>query len=326
MRLSKSNMRPLLFFYLLVVYVTLQFCWWAYLLVELNTEVYQYKMEIVELKHTDPLKRNADQEAFEKNLHKRWVMVTGEGIVFIALLIVGINQTRRSFRKEFMLTRQQKNFLLSITHEFKSPLAAIKLSLQTLHKHHLDEEKQQALIRRSLNETDRIQNLIENALTAAQIESQNIELQNEEFNLSALITGIVNDKTLHVQSSHQLTTVIPENVYMKGDALAINSVILNLLENAEKYSPENSIIQVELAEREKYIVLRVKDNGTGIPEEEKEHIFDKFYRIGNEDTRKSKGTGLGLYIVKNIVALQKGKVFVKDNHPQGTIFEIIFQK
>ena len=319
-------MRPLLFFYLLVIYVVMQFCWWAYLLVELNQEVYEYKMEIVALKNTDAQQLTTDSDIFIKKLHDRWIMVAGEGAVFITLLVIGINLTRRAFKKEFLLARQQKNFLLSITHEFKSPLAAIKLSLQTLNKHHLEEEKQKSLIRRSLSETDRIQNLIENALTAAQIESQNIELQNEEFNLSALLAEIVKDKTVHLKSGHEITADIPGNVFMKGDVLAISSVILNLLENAEKYSPENSPVQLELLEREKHIVIRVKDNGTGIPDEEKENIFEKFYRIGNEDTRKTKGTGLGLYIVKNIVALQKGKVFVKDNLPQGTVFEIIFQK
>lgn len=319
-------MKPLLFFYLLVIYVVLQFCWWAYLLVELNNEVYEYKMQMVEMKTTDAALRNADHDLFIKKLHERWMMVAGEGVVFITLLIIGINQTRKAFRKEFMLARQQKNFLLSITHEFKSPLAAIKLSLQTLDKHQLGAEKQETLIKRSLNDTDRIQNLIENALTAAQIESHNIELQNEEFNLSGLLHDIVNDKTGHLKATHEITSDIAENVYMKGDALAINSVVLNLLENAEKYSPENSRIQLELAEREKHIVIRVKDNGTGIPDDEKTQVFEKFYRIGNEDTRKTKGTGLGLYIVKNIVALQKGKVFVKDNQPQGAVFEIIFQK
>jgi len=319
-------MRPLLFFYVLVIYVVLQFCWWAYLLVVLNREVYEYKMEIVALKNTNAQLLASDREIFIEKLHDRWLMVAGEGAVFITLLILGINLTRRAFKKEFMLARQQKNFLLSITHEFKSPLAAIKLSLQTLHKHHLDEEKQQSLIKRSLSDTDRIQNLIENALTAAQIESQNIELQNEEFNLSALLNDIVKDKSAHLKDGHEIKAEIPDNVFMKGDVLAISSVILNLLENAEKYSPENSIIQLELLERDKHIVIRVKDNGSGIPDEEKENIFDKFYRIGNEDTRKTKGTGLGLYIVKNIVALHNGKVFVKDNHPQGTVFEIIFLK
>lgn len=317
-------MRPLLFFYLLVIYVVLQFCWWAYLLVELNREVYEYKMEIVTLKNSDAAVQSHD--LFIKKLHERWMMVAGEGAVFLALLIIGINQTRRAFKKEFMLSLQQKNFLLSITHEFKSPLAAIKLSLQTLHKHHLDEEKRQSIIKRSLNDADRIQSLVENALTAAQIESHNIELQNEEFNLSDLLKGIIHDQSVHFKTAHPIVSDIPENVYMKGDALAINSVILNLLENAEKYSPESTFIRLELTEREKHLVIRVKDNGTGIPDEEKEHIFEKFYRIGNEDTRKTKGTGLGLYIVKNIVALQKGKLFVKDNQPTGTIFEIIFQK
>lgn len=319
-------MRPLVIFYLLVFYVVLQFCWWAYLLVDLNREVYQYKTEIVELKHSDEATRANDHTLFQKKLHNRWIMIAGEGAVFISLLLFGINQTRKAFRKEFILAKQQRNFLLSVTHEFKSPLAAIKLSLQTIEKHELDKEKKKSVIQRSLNETERIHNLIENMLMAAQIEGHNIELPKDEFNLSELLTDTINDKADQYRLTHEITASIPENVYMKGDPLAIASLVINLIENAEKYSPENSKTHLELVERDKHIVIRVADNGQGIPDKEKEKIFEKFYRVGNEDVRKTKGTGLGLYIVKQVTALHNGKVFIKDNKPAGTIFEIIFKK
>src|SRR5689334_2986024 len=107
-------MRPLIFFYLLVVYVLLQFSWWAYLLVDLNKEVYNQKIELSGYRDGGAA---AEREAlvFHKQLEERWVMVAGEGLVFIALLIFGIYKTRQSFQKEFALARQQKNFLLSIT-------------------------------------------------------------------------------------------------------------------------------------------------------------------------------------------------------------------
>jgi signal transduction histidine kinase len=246
--------------------------------------------------------------------------------VFLALLILGIGMVRKAFRKEFLLARQQKNFLLSVTHEFKSPLAGIKLSLQTLQKHHLDKEKKDVILQRSLNETERIHNLIENALMAAQIEGHSIELQKEEFNLSELLLKTICDKAAQYHLTHEITSSIAENVIMTGDALAISSMLLNLIENAEKYSPAGSKTHVELINRDRYIVIRVSDNGTGIPDEEKENIFEMFYRIGNEDMRRTKGTGLGLYIVKNVAALHNGKVFVKDNNPNGTVFEVIFQR
>ncbi|MEO5572006.1 MAG: HAMP domain-containing sensor histidine kinase [Bacteroidia bacterium] len=319
-------MKPLVIFYALVIYVMLQFSWWAFLLVQLNQEVYEHKMEMVELKHTYNTEKNEQHNSLLKKLHERWLMVAGEGTVFLALLVFGINMTRKAFRKEFLVAKQQKNFLLSVTHEFKSPLAGIKLSLQTLQKYDLDKEKKEALLKRSLNETERIHNLIENALMAAQIEGHSIELQKEEFNLSELLQNTIHDKAEQYRLTHEITADIPQTVFMNGDALAISSMMLNLIENAEKYSPANSKTHVELINRDKYIVIRVSDNGIGIPDEEKENIFEMFYRVGNEEVRKTKGTGLGLYIVKNVAALHNGKVFIKDNKPNGTVFEIIFQK
>lgn len=319
-------MRPLVLFYILVGYVLLQFCWWAFLLVQLNEEVYAHKIEVVELKQTYPAEKEKEHEHLVKRLHERMWMVASEGAVFLALLIIGIRMTRHAFRKEFLLARQQKNFLLSVTHEFKSPLAGIKLSLQTLQKHELNKEKKDGILQRSLNETERINNLIENALMAAQIEGHSIELQKEEFNLSDLLEKTIHDKAQLYHLTHEITSAIADHVTMTGDAVAIASMILNLIENAEKYSPPNSKTHVELINRDRYIVIRVSDNGIGIGDEEKEKIFDMFYRVGNEEMRKSKGTGLGLYIVKNVALLHSGKVFVKDNKPAGTIFEIIFQK
>jgi signal transduction histidine kinase len=319
-------MKPLATFYILVGYVVLQFCWWAYLLVQLNHEVYAHKIEVVELQKTYPSIKEEERKHLVKKLDERMWMVAGEGAVFLTLLVIGINMTRKAFKRETLVARQQKNFLLSVTHEFKSPLAGIKLSLQTLQKHELEKEKKQSLITRSINETERIHNLIENVLMAAQIEGHNIELQKEEFNLSDLMQKTICNKAAVYHLTHEITSDITPDVVMTGDALAISSMVLNLMENAEKYSPAGSKTHVELVNRDKHIVIRVSDNGIGLPDGEKEKVFNMFYRVGNEEIRKSKGTGLGLYIVKNVAMLHNGKVFVKDNKPNGTIFEVIFQK
>ncbi len=319
-------MRPLVIFYVFVIYILLQFCWWAYLLIDLNREVYEHKMKIVELTHAEESIREREHQDFKKNLHSRWVMVAGEGLVFLALLVIGINQTRKAFKKEFMLARQQKNFLLSITHEFKSPLAAIKLGLQTLKKYNLEKDKRESIIERSIQDTNRIQNLVENALTAAQLENRSIELNKVEFNLTELLKEIISGKTENIHFMHPITHRLAQDVYLTGDPLAIHSAIINLVENAEKYSTDNSETHIGLTERAKHIILRISDTGSGIPADQKEKVFEKFYRIENEETRKHRGTGLGLFIVKTVVELHNGKIFIKDNKPKGTIFEIIFKK
>jgi len=215
---------------------------------------------------------------------------------------------------------------LAVTHEFKSPLAAIKLSLQTLEKHQLDKEQQSKILNRAIMETNRIDVLVENALAAARYEDKSFHLNKEKINLSELVEEAitmrqgVNKKNLKTEGEVQ------PGIFIHGDSLALQSAVLNLIDNAEKYSPENGKIRVQLKERDKHVILSVSDNGPGIPAHERKKIFEKFYRIGNEETRAAKGTGLGLYIVWNVALLHGGKVFIKDNKPHGAVIEMILKK
>ncbi|HEX5003503.1 MAG TPA: HAMP domain-containing sensor histidine kinase [Bacteroidia bacterium] len=316
-------MKPLVLFYLLVLYVLLQFTWWAYLLIELNTEVYTDKIELLEHQRSHNEVIEHKEEQFHSELKKRWTMVIGEGMVFLSILLLGIYRTRIAFKKEYALARQQKNFLLSITHEFKSPLAAVKLNLQTLQKRELARPQQEHIIFKALNETERIHTLVENALLAARIEGHSFVLQPEELDLADCILSVIESRNFPENLGVKVTTQIQERVYVMGDRLALTSVVLNLLENAEKYSPDNSEVSVSLFTENNHAVIRVADQGKGVPEEEKSKIFNKFYRVGNEDTRNAKGTGLGLFIVSNLVDLHKGTIVLEDNFPTGAVFKVI---
>ncbi|MES2395124.1 MAG: ATP-binding protein, partial [Bacteroidota bacterium] len=117
---------------------------------------------------------------------------------------------------------------------------------------------------------------------------------------------------------------IEPNIYMDIDRTNFPSIILNLFENAVKYSPEDSTIVVSLKKQNQKIILSVADQGIGISDKEKETIFQRFYRSGNEETRKTKGTGLGLYIVDYLVKQHNGTINVKNNTPKGSVFEAIF--
>lgn len=316
--------RPLLLFYILVAYIMLQFSWWAYMLIDLNKEIVQDRIEISNLSHIKPEELSVEKETFDKELKKRMWMVAGEGSVFLGLLLFGIYKTKEAFRKEFNLARQQKNFLLSITHEFKSPLAAVKLNLQTMQKRDLDRSQQQTIIRRSLIETERIHNLVENALFAARLESNNFEFFIESIDFSKFLNTIIDEYIFRKDHEHSISKHIPPGIKIMGDQLALSSLFFNLIENAEKYSPEGSKIEISLSNFNDHVMVYVMDQGYGIPDSEKQRVFEKFYRIGNEDTRKTKGTGLGLFIAQHIVNLHKGVIKIRDNYPQGTIFEIKF--
>lgn len=314
--------RTLLLFYSLVFYVLLQFSWWSYLLIKLNKELYQQKIEYAKGTINDPVILEKKQSQYNDLLKKRWAMVAGEGAVFLSLLIFGIYRTKRAFNQEFELAQQQKNFLLSITHEFKSPLAAIKLSLQTIEKRNLEENQKKEIITRALNETDRINLLIENALFASRLESQNSDYHFEEFNLSTFLVELIENYQTRIFSESAINLFIDNNINLNGDKLAITSLVYNLLENAEKYSSAPANISVTLKKINSHLELTFSDLGYGIDPNERNKVFEKFYRVGNEETRKTKGTGLGLYIVKKVVAMHKGTIEIKSNKPMGTIFII----
>jgi two-component system phosphate regulon sensor histidine kinase PhoR len=314
--------RTLLIFYSLVFYVLLQFSWWSYLLIKLNKEIYQQKIEFAKNTTHDYAILEKKEREYNDLLKKRWSMVAGEGAVFLSLLIFGIYRTKRAFNQEFELAKQQKNFLLSITHEFKSPLAAIKLSLQTIEKRNLEENQKKEIITRALNETDRINLLIENALFASRLESQNSDYHFEEFNLSSFIAELIENYQTRIFSESKIELAIDNNIKFKGDKLAITSLVYNLLENAEKYSPNPANILVSLKRVNNHLDLIFSDSGYGIDLNERSKVFEKFYRVGNEETRRTKGTGLGLYIVKKVVTIHKGSIDIKENNPTGTMFII----
>lgn len=315
MKIAQGS-KSLLIFYILVIYVFCQFCWWSILLFNLNEELYQLKASFFALQGID---MNAEMQ---QKLHLKWLMIFGEGVVFITLLTVGILQTRKSFRKEALLAKQQNNFLLSITHELKSPIASIKLYLQTLGKHELKTEKKQELVQRAVSDADRLNSLVENILLVSRIDNHSNFLNYSAIDFSKLCK----ETYAHFQNeSHQIEAEIQPNIYVEGDALALQSILLNLLENAVKYSPDSKRIKLKLSAQEQDVNLEVIDWGMGVKAEDRERIFQRFFRVGNEETRLAKGTGLGLYIVKYLVDQHKAKIQVINNEPSGSIFQIKFK-
>ncbi len=291
------------------------------MLFNLNNELAELKTELMLL--------NAGPESveifeFKEKLHKRWIMIAGEGTVFLILLTFGIIKTQRTFKKEIALSEQQNNFLLSITHELKSPLASNKLQLQTLLKHELPREKQLVLLSAALHDAERLISLTDNLLLAAKIESHDFSLFNEETDVSQFVEHILSP--LSADKKDNLKLDIQPGIYLQVDKMAFPSIVLNLYENARKYSDEGSPVTISLKKHGQKISLSCSDEGYGISDAEKHHVFKKFYRIGSEETRKSKGTGLGLYIVKGLVEQHQGQITLKDNKPKGSVFEIQFNQ
>lgn len=286
-----------LLFYILGGYVVLQFVWWGYHLIELTSE-----------------SSSADIQ------HKRIIMIVGEGLVFFLLLLFGLWKIRSSIKKEIKMSKRQNNFLLSVTHELKTPLTSNKLYLQTLLKRkNLDREKQEELIRYAIAENNRLEGMVENILTATRIENHYLQLNFEPHNLSEEITRIVNKWAIN---RINVKLDIQPNITSTVDLFIIETVLHNLLENAFKYAGRKPEIEVYLKKEKDNIVWGVKDQGKGIPTQFRKEVFNKFVRLGNEETRDQKGTGLGLYIVKKLILFHGDTIIYLPNKPSGSHFKI----
>jgi signal transduction histidine kinase len=316
--------RTSLIFTILVGYIVLQFLWWEVLLVRQSNENIYKEQKIAALSTTDPGIITRDIALLEKKKMMRVYMIVGEGSVFLLILLFGITLVRRSVKRENELANQQKNFILSVSHELKTPIAASKLQLQTLLKHELDRDKQKQLLTNALNETERLHKLVDNVLLANQIENDNLALQKETLDLSMLLQNTLGRYFQAQLDSGVLRYDIEPGIMYSGDKDLLPSVFINLIENALKYSFETIEVCVVLKTQNGKPLLEVKDQGCGITTGEKQKIFEKFFRSGDEDTRKTKGTGIGLYIVKRICTLHQAKIAVLGNQPKGSVFQVQF--
>ena len=210
-----------IFFYLLGIYVVLQFAWWGFHLIEL----------------TESLKSEPTE------ISKRVVMVIGEGLVFFSILLFGLWKIRSSIKKELQLSQRLTNFLLSVTHELKTPLAANKLYLQTIQKRKLDEEKRNDLMEKAIQENIRLELMIDNILNATRLENNALKPHKEKVELSDFLNQIVE----RFHKRHQIDLIqreIQQEIHVEIDIFFFETIINNLIENAVKYAGANPKIVV----------------------------------------------------------------------------------
>jgi two-component system, OmpR family, sensor histidine kinase CiaH len=316
--------RATIVYWVLLLYIIAALVWWAFSLLQLNDDIYRLEKERAVATQTEitppkPLDQIEDQR--RRNITK----YVSEGSIFLLFILVGAAFVFRSVRRQLRQQQQEQNFVMAITHELKTPIAISKLNLETLQRHQLDETKRSRLLNNSLQETQRLETLINNILISAQLDGRSYKLSWEEINFSALVrdvaqqfAGRYTDRPLELQ--------IEEEVELSGDPLLLKLLVSNLLENANKYAPPATKVVVHLHKQKDAVVLKVEDEGPGIVKEEKSKIFEKFYRIGSEETRSTKGTGLGLYLCKKIAADHQAVISVEDNLPAGSTFIVQFKR
>lgn len=252
-------------------------------------------------------------------------MIIGEGGVFLILLFLGIWWIKKNVWQDLKRAQKEKNFLLAVTHELKTPIAAIRLNSQTLKNRKLTEEQSQDLCADIITESNRLETLVNNILLATQFE-QNTSLGNwQTTDLSMLVEAQIK-RFQQLFPERNVNSNIQSNIQLEVEETMIVSLLFNLLENANKYSPITESISVTLKGSEHLVLLEIADLGVGIPLEERKSVFEKFHRVGNEQTRSQKGTGLGLYIVKQICRAHRAEINISDNTPKGSRFQITFSK
>ena len=298
--------------------------WWTILLNKKNAETYKAKKELldIEIRNSDLEKEIIVQKgiALDSNFLRQRGMIYGEAFVFGIMLIAGIWFIYRTFKKEYALSQQQNNFLLSITHELKTPLASIGLILDTFKKRKLSEAQITSLSDNALEETKRLENIVENLLVTSRLQTKP-KLNKEQIPLAIMVSDLASK--LEIQySEHEVINEIPTGLNISVDNEAFRIVMKNLIENALKYSPPQNAIRVRAFDKAKQLVISVQDQGTGISDPEKKRVTEKFYRVGSEETRKTKGTGLGLYLADQIVHAHGYELSISDNVPMGTIINI----
>lgn len=305
-------------YWFLLVYIVAALAWWYIELVQMNDLMSQMQEQLVESRTVDPSALEAIRDAHDRNA-KQYI---GEGLTFLLITILVAIFVFSTVRKQIRYHLQQKNFMMAVTHELKTPIAVTKLSLETLKRHKLDEEKQQKIIGEAINETERLNTLCNNILLSSQLESGGYKLNFEKFNCTQMALSSLQDFRKRYPD-RKFEWYSYKDVFVHGEEFLIKLVLNNLLENAVKYNDPNVPITVDIKDTDEDCILMVSDLGQGIPDKEKKKIFEKFYRSEDENRRKTKGTGLGLYLSKKIIEDHKGSLLLEDNHPKGVIFKII---
>lgn len=307
-------------YWFVLLYIIVALAYWFISLQQQNNRMTDLLLN--ELKYNGPgYDKKADEILdFKKRKTTQYI---SEGATFLILILIGAVFVYRATRRQLTLSHQQQNFMMAVTHELKTPIAVARLNLETLQKRRLEEQQQQKLINITLQEVSRLNSLCNNILLASQLDAGEYKISKNAVNVSQLAKRVYNDFSVR-NPNRTISGNFEEDLYITGEELLLEMMMSNLIENAFKYSPKDSPVDINLYKDRKGIHFRVKDEGPGIAEEERNKIFDKFYRVGNEATRTTKGTGLGLYLCKQIAKDHNADITVEDNEVKGSVFTVTF--
>ncbi|MCE9607791.1 MAG: HAMP domain-containing histidine kinase [Planctomycetia bacterium] len=254
-----------------------------------------------------------------------WWAILAVGATFLGLVLVGVVLYLIISIKEINLNQRQSNFIDSVTHELKSPLASLKLCLQTLSRRQLSEQQSADFHRFMLDDLERLDTLINHMLDAAKLDHAKTE--SGELVDVDLAEMLANSAAIACRRHHAPPEAIALDLrpaIVRARAIDVEMIFRNLIDNAVKYAGTPPQVEVDAwPDGRGHVIVRVADNGPGIPLQFRSKIFRRFFRLGSELERSKTGTGLGLFIVRTLVKRLKGKIAVYGRGSRaGTVFEV----
>jgi len=252
-----------------------------------------------------------------------WAMLA-TGTVLLLGVLAGVITYLTLTVKAFNLNRRQSNFIDAVTHELKSPIASLKLYLQTMARRSVDEAQRQDFHRIMLEDVERLDSLINHLLDAARVARGSDPAEDQPVRLDELLGQCATAACVRYKLPAETVEVSAPAVTINGQLVQLEILFRNLIDNAVKYG--GSPPKVEVRARQptaREVTVSVEDNGAGIPADQRRKVFGRFVRLGSELERSRTGTGLGLYLVRNVTKSLGGNIRVRDRGgPSGTVFEV----
>jgi signal transduction histidine kinase len=319
---NKLTIKPLrviyIFYWFLLAYILAALVFWFIALNDQNTELVNFRIQAIE---SNDIHRLQEERRIKFEGHRKTAQYTGEGFTFLLLILTGAFLVFRFIKRQLVQSEQERNFMMAITHELKTPIAVTKLNLETMQIRKLEFGQQQKLIRSTIQEANRLNTLCNNMLLLSQIDTGGYTLMKERIDLSTLANDCAEDFIARFPERKIEVDVHDETIII-GDRLSLQLAINNLLDNALKYSGKDDVVLIKVYKENKKIHLQVIDTGHGISRKEKERVFEKYFRGAQMQT---KGTGLGLYLSKEIVKQHHAYISMTNNIPHGCVFEMQFR-
>jgi two-component system sensor histidine kinase CiaH len=320
---SPFKIRRIYFLYwILVAYAIAALVWWYIALMQQNQSMTSLRMQEVSTTDSRYIEKITEIEAASKRKETQYI---GEGAIFFLLMVAGAVVLFRAVNNQFKLTRQQQHFMMAVTHELKTPIAVMKLNLETLQRRRLVAEVQENLLRKTIQENNRMNALCNNLLLSTQMEGGRYKPSMEDMDWLAFVEQRVREHEERFPEWNVRFEKIGAG-HISGDHFLLQIALDNLLDNARKYSPRLEPITIRVEEKDSEMILSVSDRGIGIPDADKRLVFEKFYRSERQENQGAKGTGLGLFLVKRITKAHGGSIWVEDNTPQGATFLLALKK